>query len=71
MHGSPQQILNRLDADLRKRMMNNIERRLGINDFKKLTPQESDYVKREMEIYLYIEGEDSFGPTNYYQHLKD
>ena len=70
MHGSPQQILNRLDADLRKRMMNNIERRLGIHDFQKLTPQESDFVKREMEIYLYIEGEDSFGYANHYKNFK-
>lgn len=61
MRGSPQYILNQLDPDLRQRTIMNLQRRLGIHDFHKLSKEESDFVKREIEIYLWIEGEDSYG----------
>ena len=58
MNLSLQQRLEDLNPELRSRMLKHLEFRFGESDLQKISLQNTDFMNREIDAYLWIEGEE-------------
>ena len=58
MNLSLQQRLEDLNPEMRSRMLKHLELRFGESDLQKISLQNTDFMNREIDAYLWIEGEE-------------